>query len=402
MSASGLEFRERAVNLGERLQRAFLAALEEVGAPVERNKALAERLGITPVLASRLRKMLAKEDPAQALLVSPGEGPLQAVSMALARLGATADACSRIDSVLVAIRGFIASEAGDRRALETLLADHVEGGRPAFEAPRRQAVFRSLSEARGLHADLVIHSAFLTPMAGGGVSFSTLLGIHALERTRAGAQHSWLVRRRLEKGPQLEGPTVHHGHKSGALESGEGLARFCLHPPAPLEMNELGEDLLECRLGPTGFGPPSRVDVISLEQHIAQVQRSEPDPGRLRGVGFTPQIPARRIVVEMIAHRELFGGRPPLILAGSTIDRGPLDMNDPEQRALLAPPSEEVEALSPGLSGLELRGLHMRRELLQETFARLGQEPRDFHGWRLEVPFAYPWYQYFFCWEGLG
>ena len=400
MSASEGDLLERAENLGQRLQRAYRTALEEVQAPVQSNKDLAGRLGITPVLASRLRKLVAVEDPVQALLVSPGEGPLQAVAAALERLGATPEACSRMGAVLAAVRGFIASEAGDRRALEALLADHVEGGRSAFLAPRRQAVFRSLAEARGLHADLVIHTALLTPLEEGGVEFSTLLGIHGLERSRAHAEHSWQLHRRDEDAPQIEGDAIHHGHASGAAGSSEGLERFCFHPPAPLRLEELGDGQQQCALGPTGFGPGSRVDVLSLERDLARVARAEPDAGRLRGVGFTPQIPARRVVVEIVTPRHLFGGRAPALLEGSTSDLGPLDINSTAGRERLSTPAEPIEALGSGLDGLALEGLHLRWELLEEVCARLEQDPNDLHGWRVEVPFAYPWYQYFFCWEG--
>lgn len=390
----------RAENLGQRLQRAYRTALDEVQAPVQSNKGLARKLGITPVLASRLRKMIAVEDPVQALLVSPGEGPLQAVAAALEGLGATPEACSRMEAVLVAVRGFVASEAGDRRALEALLADHMEGGRSAFLAPRRQAVFRSLAEARGVHADLVIHTAFLTPLDEGGVEFSTLLGIHGLERSRALAEHSWQLQRRGEQAPEVQGNTIHHGHASGAAGSLEGLERFCFHPPAPLLLEELGEGQQQCSLGPTGFGPASRVDVLSLERDLARAASPEPEAGRMRAIGFTAQIPARRVVVEVVTPRDFLEGRAPALLEGSTSDLGPLDINSTEGRERLSTPAEPIEALGSGLDGLALEGLHLRRELLEEVFARLDQDPNEFHGWRVEVPFAYPWYQYFFGWEG--
>lgn len=393
--------KQHAANLGERLQRSLRAGILEVSAPVDQNKEFAQRLGITAVLASRVRKLLATTDPIQALLVSPGEGPLRLVATGLERLGASDEACARIDQVLTEIRGFIAAEAGDRRALETLFADHMEGGRAAFEAPRRQAAFRALAEARGLHAELIVHTAFLLPVGEAGVKFSTLLTVHALERSRADAQHSWLVHHREGPAPALADGSVIHGHESGALHSNQGLVRFCRNPPAPLQVAPLGPGLSEIRVGPTGFGPASRVDIVSFEESLAQASVAEPAAGALRGVGFTPQLAARRAVVEVFVHQGLFGGRPPITREASTCDLGPLDLKNLNHRLRLRSVAEPMQELGSGLDALDLPEVHLRRALLEDILGRLGQDPLELKGYRLDLAFPPPWYQFFHFWRSL-
>ena len=45
--------------------------------------------------------------------------------------------------------------------------------------------------------------------------------------------------------------------------------------------------------------------------------------------------------------------------------------------------------------------MHLRRALLEDILGRLGQDPLELKGYRLDLAFPPPWYQFFHFWRSL-
>ena len=107
-------FEERARSVGEALLRSLRVLLEDTGCSRLRNKELASRLRISAVQASRLRKLAAARDGLQAILLSPGKGPLLQFVEGFRAAGALEDDCDRLQRAAERLDAFIQLEAEDR------------------------------------------------------------------------------------------------------------------------------------------------------------------------------------------------------------------------------------------------------------------------------------------------
>ena len=63
--------------------------------------------------------------------------------------------------------------------------------------------------------------------------------------------------------------------------------------------------------------------------------------------------------------------------------------------------AEPMQELGSGLDALDLPEVHLRRALLEDILGRLGQDPLELKGYRLDLAFPPPWYQFFHFWRSL-
>lgn len=387
-------FEERASRVGEALLRSLRVLLDAAGCSHLRNKELASKLRISAVQASRLRKLAGSDDGLQAILLSPGKGPLLQFVEGFRAVGVPEDDCARLQRAADRLEAFIQLEAEDRRTLETLLAEHLPGGREAFELPRRQAVYRALQEAAGISARAVVDTTIVTPAGEEGLSYSSLFGAYGLERHRADVPWAAAVQpgRSDQEGFASFQPLATGSAGNGALD------RFCVNPPAPLEFTSGEAEAHEVRLGPTGFGPSSRVDLLCFEPRVATLPKAAPAVGSPRSVGFVTGIPTTEVVVEVLVHRDLWAGRVPLLLRASTIGSGPADVRDPGVVRRARRLDLAVELVEGGPSSWVLEHASKRDELLTFALERLDASAEAFTMWRVTLPFASPWHHHLLVW----
>lgn len=387
-------FEERARSVGEALLRSLRVLLEGTGCSRLRNKELASRLRISAVQASRLRKLAAARDGLQAILLSPGKGPLLQFVEGFRAAGAPEDDCDRLQRAAERLDAFIQLEAEDRRTLETLLAEHLPGGREAFELPRRQATFRALQEAAGISARVIVDTTIVTPAGEGGLSYSSLFGAYALERQRADV--SWAAT--VQPAQAGDGGFASFQPIATGSAGNGALDRFCTNTPAPLEFTSGEGEVHEVRLGPTGFGPSSRVDLLSFEPRVATLPMAAPAIGAPRSVGFVTGIPATEVVIEVLVHRDLWEGGAPRLLRASTIGTGPADVRDAGVVRRARRLDHAVQRVDGGPRSWGLDQAKKRDDLLTFAIEELGASVEDFTMWRVSLPFASPWHHHLLVW----
>lgn len=390
------EFPEVALcrRVGVELRDAAQGALAAAGLAALGTKDMADGLGTTQVFTSRLRKLLRAEHGEEAVLVSPGIGPMRKLVTLLAQKGTAPEPIERLRLAVQEFDRLLRLVVGDRRTLEALLFAFMPGGAEAYEAPRRQAAFRAFGEGMGLSAELFVDTTLVLPgTKPGSASLAMLETIHGLERYWEDSSFQL----NAELTPLLGEVPQPRSDRAQAL-AGLELSSFLEAPPAPLEpaTSASGEPVMA--LGPTGIGPGARVDLAFVDLLEDAVPAGEPAVGDPRRFALTTGLACRRLVTEVMVHRDLFAGRAPEPLLATTVGVGQVDLLNPVISGLLLPFYGSYETLKPGPRGWELPEAPLRGRLTTRAVELLGHAPEEFHGYRLSVALPFPWGRFFHCW----
>lgn len=356
---------------------------------------LARAISITPATASRLLKALSQSDPIALVQGLPGPKPLSRILEAARERGVPRDLYDGAREAVEAFDELIRTQAGDRSALRAMLTAWLPEERREFEASRRQAVFKAMCELEGVSCDLELNAILLHPGDLEGhidlVDVKTLIHI---DRLRPDA----IVKVGTRRLPSLEDGigAVVGGERHPTTLDGEPaldglhsvrLDRFCEARPAPLVARRYG-DHVEYSLGPTGFGPQSRVDLVLVEVNRNELRlRDESGKERLPYFFTIPEMVSRRLVFDVVVHRDLYQDAHLELLAYDTSGRGPAQVLSPDRELDRRPIFEEIEHLGTGLQRLHLLDFPRYVELQRTIFAKLDWEPTEFRSYRVRVDY---------------
>ncbi len=246
----GLEL--RIAELGSRLAQGLRTAVTAAADPNAGPIAVAARLDIDKVLASRLLKALRTDDPFAFVHRAPGPEPLRRVVKAVERRTAGRFDISEVWAAIDDFDQLINLDIGDRSALETILAGWVPEARREFELRRKQSAFRAMSQLKGAQARTLMATVLLAPSADGEkIDIAWVSGLMGLHRLRPGAVVKFATRRLAPGGGRK--PSTLDGAEIDDLSAGL-LAEYCTIPTPPLAANRQGE-VTHYTLRDGGFGP---------------------------------------------------------------------------------------------------------------------------------------------------
>jgi hypothetical protein len=391
--APGSEVRQRVEALGTSLANALSVVLSALPRRAVGPQRLGEVLGITTVTASRLLKALSQPDPVAMLQLVPGPKPLREVVDAAKKLGVPPTECLRASELIDEFDALIRTYAGDRSALKAMLSAWLPEERREFEAQRRQAIFKALTELEGVSCELTLESIILAPSATPEmldiIAVKAMLGI---DRIRPDAVVKLATRRVLidEHGQQvalddgaapprtplnLDGDPAVDGLHTVRLD------RFCEAPPAPLDARTFGQ-YVQYSLGPTGFGPASKVDLVIAEVNRAELPHRAPSRDRPPYMFLIPEMPGRKVVFDLLVDRDVYGGYGPELLTYDTSALGPAVAGDTSRALDLRSVTDTTQVLGSGLTRLRALEFPRYTQLLEFVFERLGLEPGRFRSYR--------------------
>lgn len=379
----GADLRSQVQAAGHELAIGIQEALDSLpDAPLGPQR-LADALGQSVVLTSRVLKALAQTDPVALVNLMPGPTPLRRMVRAAGRRGAPT---RRAHEAIDAFEALIRDTAGDRSTLSSILQAFLPEARQEFLLRRRQTAFKAMSELRGVSCRTNFSSILLWPAEDGrSLDAVSLQGMFGLTRLRPGVHVKFGTRRMTtEHGPRH--PVRLDGRPLSDLSDAR-LDEFCHAPPAPLETHVHGDDVLYL-LGPGGFGPDSGVDLVLAEVNRAELPRELPEDGRKLFFFHAITTPSKRAVFDVFVHRSLFEGAPELTLY-DTSGHGLASPNDP-LRAVDRVPSEAslVTLENPRDFGTHEVPNHAR--LLSHALGQLGWSADELRGYRFQCD--YPLY----------
>lgn len=380
---------ERISATAAELQTALREVLEGLPGVGEGPQALAQALGLTTVFGSRLLKAVRQHDPLAVAFHAPGPAPLRRFVRAARRRGVGAERVRRAVAAITEFETLVRQEAGDRSAFNALVSAWLPEARGAFEARRKQSVFKAMSELKGAAAERTLATVILHPSESGrSLDVVWLLGLYGLRRLRPGATVK-LTSRRMGDEATSRRPRSLSGQSVEDLE-GLRLDQFCQAAPAPMEVHKAG-NRVHYLLGGEEVTPSGGVDLLLAEVNLEEIRRFVPRGSGRRGHFFAEvSTPCQAIVFDAMLHRDVYPGvRPELFLYDTTFE-GVADVNDRSRDVDRLETSESVRELGAGIAPLRGTAVPRYTELLTQVHSALGWNPDEFRTWRVAI--EYPLY----------
>lgn len=377
----------RIARVGDELLASLSAALSGAGARREGPQALAARLGVDKVLASRVLKAMRSADPMSAVHRAPGPEPLRRVVRALAEKGVDAAIIRRAENAIDAFERLIRDEIGDRSSLDAILSAWAPEARREFELRRKQAAFRAMSQLKGAEMSVLFAAVLLAPNASNPRRLDVVWinGALGLRRLRPGAGVKFATRR-------LSGQDGDRRPRTLAGVPVEGLDRlildeFCTSPPPRLDAHKVGE-VVHYTLGEEGYGPGSAVDLVFAEVNPAEIDRHrQPGSTRKRYVFAEISTPARALQFDCFMHEDALPIGDPELKIYDTAFEGVADVNDPAREIDRLDLLERIDPLAPGLAAARSPDAPRYAELLRFACASMGWEESKLRGYRCRIDY---------------
>lgn len=380
-----LEARVRA--LGGQLGPCLAAVVEALDGAAIGPQRLSQELGLDKVFASRLLKAVERGDPIRVLHHVPGPAPLRRFLRAARRRGGLAAEVLEPAAAAVAdFERFLEREVGDRAALRSLLAAWLPEARAEFELRRKQAAWRATSELRGATVDLDLSSVFLHPSADGErMDVTWVVGMVGLRRLRPKIGVKFSSRRIAPEGAARR-PRDLDGAPLEGVDRGR-LDEFCVAPPGEYAVHQAG-DVLHYTLGGESYGPDAAVDLLFAEVNEAEIARKVARGSGRRGWVYSDvAVPARKLVLDVFVHDELYPGAAPELLLYDTAIRGVADVNDAGRDLDRLDLVESLVTLGVGAEHLPLPAFPRYPDLVGHVYGRLGWDPARFVLHRVEIDY---------------
>ena len=359
---------------------------------------LGEAVGATTVTASRLLRAIGQNDPVATLQLIPGPKPLRQVVEGARTAGSPDEACDRAIDSIDGFDEFIREVAGDRSALKAILSGWLPEERREFEAQRRQSIFKARAELDGVSCELALTCIMLAPsVTEGMIDIVDIECMRGIDRMRPDSPVRISTHRLPEAGgastegdepdrPRL--PTNLDGDLAVDGIHTVRLDEYCDARPAPLVGKRFGPNV-QYSLGPTGFGPGSKVDLVFAEVNRGEIRHRLPTADKPSSYFFSnPGMPTRKLVFDLVVHEDLFPGCTPSLIAYDTSIRGLAVVGDPERDIDRRSIGETVEPLGQGPARMRVLEFPRYSELRHRVCEAVGWEERAFRAYRVAV--SYP------------
>ncbi|MCA9001083.1 MAG: hypothetical protein KDB61_04105 [Planctomycetes bacterium] len=393
----GHDLRSQAESLGSELQDRLSNLIAQMPRRILGPQALVDTLdGINIVTASRLLKGLGQKDSIATLQLLPGPKPLQKIVDVALEIGVDPEIAGAATEAIQHFDRFIREQSGDRSSLKAMLSAWLPEERREFENQRRQTIFKARHELEGVSSELELDGVLLHPSAQeGSIDIVAIKALFGIDRIRPDAIVKLGTRRMLSsedekaaaegKGKDrlpttLDGDLAYDGLHSIFLED------FCASPPAPLVAERIGMSM-HYSLGPTGFGPMSRVDLVVAEVNRAEMKNHGPAESHKPHFWVIPEMPSRKLVFDVLVHEDVYVGRVPHLYFYDTTGQGPAAAGDPARRLDQRKFTHSIEAIGKDLRRLRLLEFPAYGQLKAKIFKKLGWDSSKFRAYRVAITY---------------
>jgi hypothetical protein len=383
--------------LAKRLGRVIEAVPGTPRGPVR----LARAIGVDKVLASRVLRAAANRDPVAALRMMPGPEPLRRLSQAAARHGVARKLTVDLETAVSEFEELIRTEAGDRSALDAMLAGWLPEARGEFELRRKQAAYRAMSQLKGASTDVLVATVFVAPSKDDPnlLDLVWVMGLLGLQRLRPGAVIKFATRR-VATDKQTGLPRRPCALDGTPVDDFQGLRldEFSSQPPASLTIHRVGE-VMHYALDQGPFGPASATDLVFGEANFRELPRYVPaENPRKRFVFAEVSTPAKRLIFDAFLDRSLRPGTPTLNIYDTAFD-GIANVNDPARDIDRMDLSESVQSLGEGIGRVRAAEVPWYGSLLETVCQKLRWSGADLVGWRTSIDYPIYGSQVVMSWD---
>ncbi len=385
----GLEI--RIVRTGESLLESLARAIEAIPDAPRGPQALARRLGIDKVLASRVLAAVRSSDPLFVVHRAPGPEPLRRTLAALAREGVAGELVAGARAAVDQFEQLIRDEVGDRAALDAIVAAWLPEARREFELRRKQAAHKAMSHLRGTLTRTIMATVLLAPSEEDPTRLDVVWinGLLGLVRLRPRAAAKVVTRRFAPESSRQRRPQTLGGEPIEDVAHAT-VEEFCSRPIPEFSVQRVGETV-HYSLGGERYGPRSAVDLVTAEVNRAEMRRAVPAGSGRKGYVFAEvSTPAEVLQFDAFLHRDVYPGSSPCVRIYDTSFEGVADANDRARDIDVLDVLESVEALGEGVGASRSLDVPRYPDLLRHVCNRLSWSESDFRGFRCRI--EYPLY----------
>lgn len=370
---------EMVARIGSRLAGAFSALLAGLPGAPHRPQELARALNINKDLSSRILKAVENKDPIAIAHAIPGPDPLRRLIRAGARRQVDREVVRAAEQAVDEFESLIRNVAGDRGGLDTIISAWLPEVREKAELLSKQAVFKGMSQIRGLSAEVDFVTRFVHPATSGHKRDYVLLsGLRSLRRLRPGAVvalNYFGLHPAAGSGRRLtmDGNAADHEHDYI-------LEPFCSSPRPHFAISE-DRAVTSQILSEDEVGLKSATDVT-----WAHMQRSS----EIRGVFSTVNVPTRKGIYDLFIHPDVEPRVEPALEIHDTTEQGIARFGDPARAADLLDLRANIDFLGAGASRFRCSEIPRYMDMIEFVCRKMGWNASEFLGYRCSID--YPLY----------
>ncbi len=365
--------------LGRELAEAYRRLLAAVPGTPHSPTALARQLGLSRVIVSKLVNALARTDPYEVLDQVPGPESLRAIARAAAEHGIAPHLVRAAEQVVDVFAARIRDDFGTRGALSAVVTTKSPQSQQRFERASRYQVFLGMRQILGVEARTWLTSMMFVPAADDPerLAVTTIHGALAMRRLRPDVNVYFTF------GPPPQATSEQHDISRSAID----VSAFYTHPPAPLESEAVGGQLVH-RLAHGRLGRRATVDMLAVG-HDARGSQRYATPQRPRGgVVVFPDVPVKTLICDALLHEDAFPGAQPELAVYDPGSRGPANPSDRARDIDRVVVPEQVEALGLAEGRFAVPEVPHYREMVTHVCGQVGVDAARLRVFRLRM--AYP------------
>jgi len=392
VAADDNALRRRAEETGDRLRSAVDSLLTELGRRGLRDqRSMQGALKLSQSAISRLVSSVRSGDSLATLSSIPGPEALRQMVKGASQSGVDRDCIERVESAVAGLQDFLDSEIGDRTTLDAVLSDWVHESRGAFELRHKAAAFKSMSALRGVQAEMILNAGIVYPSAGNADAHDCI-GIDALlgcKRIRPSGTLRLFGSYLAPEGASFTVSSL-QGAAIGSMQD-MLLPEFSTVPPEHIETQHHGQYLeTTIRELPLGKGADRGEDLVcaQLYRGVHRARRGAGAPSS--GVGGQAEPPSGYYVVDALLHDDVWPGVQPELRLFDTVVRGITHPDNATRLGDRLDMLESVHSLGRGPEAFRLPEFPAYPEIIRQTCAQVGWDPRRLRGFRCKV--RYPIY----------
>jgi hypothetical protein len=392
-----LPFESAATAVLGRLQSSLVALLRGAPGPSGTCTEVEDTLGLDPKLAWQVFRIATSGNPLAAGMNVPVPAAMRRLLKAAAKRGVAAPIVAQVSDAFNEYERFVQLHADDREQVDVMIRAFLPQERDKRELANRQAMFKVMSQFKGASMEAEVGTYILCPSPNG----------RSVDRVLVVAD---LGLRRIRPGARIGFATMSTGPHQGATRTLDGqpseghwsvlLPEFCTNPMPRFEVSKT-QDTTSYWVAGDDVGLRTSVDLVSAEHRPEAMKRYfEPGGSRMTGVFAAPTTPNKRTTVDLFIHHDLYPQCVPSLSVYDVVPRGVLrPIHDPTRDHDRIQTSESIRMLGRGLGNADLPYFPRYLELMEHVYRKIGRDPSDFRGFRLDVHYPICGAQYIIGFE---
>jgi hypothetical protein len=295
------------------------------------------------------------------------------------RAGAPAAAVRTAESRIEQFAALIRDDFGSRSELTAAISSTRPDLKEHFELISRQLVFKGLRDIRGVCAETWVNTVFLHPSTVDPdyCAFTNLQGAIGLQCLRPDASVHFVTSAQHRE----------HSTNPATPHTEIDLSRFYVNQAAVLETKVSGKHLVH-RLVHSSLGKHGLADMLAVSHTPKSTFRYATPERPYGGMGLFPDIPAKRMVFDVLVKKGTFTETLPELHVYNTGVRGPAIPHDPIREIDRIAVPERIESIDDLSTAFALPEIPNYDSIISHIGSSLGFVLPEYRLYRLRM--AYP------------